>query len=144
MGIAGDQWPDPAGKATLHLRAVWSFSHFPMGPENPAAVQQAAAKGLVVNASIESRSVAAALVRRRCSAIRACALWPALPACSLHSPDPTRSRQRPRTSELRALAARAVSNPDRAATSTVAILVSCAPSGPPTPSTIAMAVNGRR
>ena len=45
---------------------------------------------------------------------------------------------------LSALAARAVSNPDRAATSTVAMLVNWAPSGPPTPSTIAMAVNGRR
>jgi hypothetical protein len=42
------------------------------------------------------------------------------------------------------LAALAVNNPDSAATSTVAMLVSWAPSGPPTPSTIAMAVNGRR
>ncbi|MFN7629993.1 MAG: hypothetical protein ACK5R2_01720, partial [Cyanobacteriota bacterium] len=48
-------------RATRHLRAAWSFTHFPMGPENQAAVRQAPAKGLVVNASTESRSVAAAL-----------------------------------------------------------------------------------
>jgi hypothetical protein len=73
--VAGDQWPDPAdplridqalllqlARATRHLRAAWSFTHFPMGPENQAAVRLAAAKGLVVNASTESRSVAAALV----------------------------------------------------------------------------------
>lgn len=34
-----------------------------MGPENQAAVAQAAAKGLVVNAFTESRSVAAGLQR---------------------------------------------------------------------------------
>ena len=44
-------------RASWHLRAAWSFTHFPMGPENQAAVRQAAAKGLVVNASTESRSV---------------------------------------------------------------------------------------
>ncbi len=62
--VAGDQWPDPSdplridaalllqlARATRHLRAAWSFTHFPMGPENQAALRQAAAKGLVVNAS---------------------------------------------------------------------------------------------
>jgi hypothetical protein len=42
--VAGDQWPDPAdplridhglllqlARATRHLRAAWSFTHFPMG-----------------------------------------------------------------------------------------------------------------
>jgi hypothetical protein len=66
-GVAGDQWPDPAdspridqgllpqlARATRQLRAAWSFTHFPMGSENQAAVRQAAAKGLVVNASTES------------------------------------------------------------------------------------------
>jgi hypothetical protein len=40
-----------------------------MSPENQAAVRQAAAKGLVVNASTESRSVAAALVRQGLPAV---------------------------------------------------------------------------
>jgi len=80
---AGDQWPDPAdplridqalllqlAKATRHQRAAWSFTHFPMGPENQAAVRLAAAKGLVINASTESRSMAAALVRQGIPAVR--------------------------------------------------------------------------
>jgi hypothetical protein len=46
-------------RATRHLRAAWSFTHFPMGPANQATIQLAAAKGLVVNASTESRSRAA-------------------------------------------------------------------------------------
>jgi hypothetical protein len=59
-------------------------------------------------------------------------------------PQANRSRNHARTLDDRALAALAVSNPDRAATTTVAKLVSWAPSGPPTPSTIAMAVSGSR
>jgi hypothetical protein len=43
----------------MHLRAGWSFTHCPMSPENQAAVRQAAAKGLVVNSSTESRSATA-------------------------------------------------------------------------------------
>ena len=51
--VAGDQWPDPAdplridqalllqlARATRHLRAAWSFTHYPMSPENQATVQQ--------------------------------------------------------------------------------------------------------
>jgi hypothetical protein len=80
--VAGDQWPDPAdplridqalllqlAKATRHLRAAWSFTHFPMGPANQATLRLAAAKGLVVNASTESRSRAAALVRQGIPAV---------------------------------------------------------------------------
>jgi Protein of unknown function (DUF1778) len=75
--VAGDQWPDPAdplridqalllqlARATRHLRAAWSYTHFPMGPANQASLRLAAAKGLVVNACTESRSRAAALVRQ--------------------------------------------------------------------------------
>ncbi len=106
--VAGDQWPDPAAplridqalllqlaRATRHLRAAWSFTHFPMGPENQDAVRQAAAKGLVVNAPTESRSVAAALVRQGIPAVcvvppdapavfrhEACGSWPAPPAAA--------------------------------------------------------------
>ena len=80
--LAGDQWPDPTdslridqalllqlARATRHLRAAWSFTHFPMGPENQAAVRQAAARGLVVNASTESRSIAAGLQRQGLPAV---------------------------------------------------------------------------
>jgi hypothetical protein len=80
--VAGDQWPDPSdplridqalllqlARATRHLRAAWSFTHFPMGPENQAAVRQAAARGLVINASTESRSVAAGLQRQGIPAV---------------------------------------------------------------------------
>jgi len=80
--VAGDQWPDPAdplridqalllqlARATRHLRAAWSFTHYPMSPENQAALRQAAAKGLVVNASTESRRAAAALVRQGIPAV---------------------------------------------------------------------------
>ena len=93
--VAGDQWPDPAdplrinqalllqlARATRHLRATWSFTHFPMGPANQATLRLAAAKGLVVNASTESRSVAAALVRQGIPAV-----WvepPAVPAMFHH------------------------------------------------------------
>ena len=93
--VAGDQWPDAAdplridqalllqlARATRHLRAAWSFTHFPMGPENQAAVRQAAAKGLVVNASTESRSVAAALVRQGLPAV--CVVPPDAPAVFHH------------------------------------------------------------
>jgi hypothetical protein len=75
--VAGDQWPDPVdplridqalllqlARACRHLRAAWSFTHFPMGPANQATIRLAAAKGLVVNASTESRSKAAALLRQ--------------------------------------------------------------------------------
>ena len=80
--VAGDQWPDPVdplridqalllqlAKATRHLRAAWSFTHFPMGPANQATLRHAAERGLVVNASTESRSAAAALVRQRIPAV---------------------------------------------------------------------------
>ncbi|MCT0230960.1 hypothetical protein KQ306_08870 [Synechococcus sp. CS-1324] len=90
--VAGDQWPDPAdplridqalllqlARATRHLRAAWSYTHFPLGPENQATVRLAAAKGLVVNASTESRSVAAGLQRQGIPAV--CVVpteWPAV------------------------------------------------------------------
>jgi hypothetical protein len=93
--VAGDQWPDAAdplridqalllqlARATRHLRAAWSFTHFPMSPENQAAVRQAAAKGLVVNASTESRSVAAAMVRQGLPAV--CVVPPDAPAVFRH------------------------------------------------------------
>ena len=80
--VAGDQWPDAADPlridrgwllqlavATRHLRAAWSYSHYPMGPVNQATVRQAAQQGLVVNASSESRSMAAALVRQGIPAV---------------------------------------------------------------------------
>ena len=51
------------------LRAAWSYTHFPMGPANQATLRLAAAKGLVVNASTESRSTAAALVRQGIPAV---------------------------------------------------------------------------
>ncbi|MFN9692640.1 MAG: hypothetical protein ACK550_02370 [Synechococcaceae cyanobacterium] len=56
-------------RANRQLPTAWSFTHFFMGPENQAAVRQAAAKGLVVNASTESRSTAAALVRQGLPAV---------------------------------------------------------------------------
>ena len=65
-------------RATRHLRAAWSFTHFPMGPENQAAVRLAAAKGLVLNASTESRSVAAGLQRQGIPAV--CVVPPDVPA----------------------------------------------------------------
>jgi hypothetical protein len=93
--VAGDQWPDPAvplridqapllklARATRHLRAAWSFTHFPMGPANQATLRLAAAKGLVVNASTESRSVAAALVRQGIPAV--CVVPPEAPAVFWH------------------------------------------------------------
>jgi hypothetical protein len=56
--VAGDQWPDPAdplridqalllqlARATRHLRAAWSFTHFPMGPANQSTLRQAAERG---------------------------------------------------------------------------------------------------
>ena len=49
-----------------------------MGPESQAAVRQAGAKGLVVNASTESRSAAAALVRKGLQAV--CVVPPDMPA----------------------------------------------------------------
>ncbi len=69
-------------RATRHLRAAWSFTHFPMSPENQAAVWQAAAKGLVVNASTESRSATAALVRQGLLAV--CVVPPDAPAVFRH------------------------------------------------------------
>ena len=93
--VAGDQWPDPANplriaqslllqlaRATRHLRAAWSFTHFPMGPANQATLKLAAAKGLVVNASTESRSRAAALVRQGIPAV--CVVAPDAPAVFHH------------------------------------------------------------
>jgi hypothetical protein len=81
--VAGDQWPDPANplriyqalllqlaKATKHLRAAWSYTHFPMGPANQATLKLAAAKELVVNASTEPRSKAAAIARQGIPAVR--------------------------------------------------------------------------
>ena len=51
--VASDQWPEPGdplridqalllqlARATRHLRAAWYFTHFPMGPENQAALRQ--------------------------------------------------------------------------------------------------------
>ena len=74
--VAGDQWPDPAdplqidqalllqlARATRHLRAAWSYSHYPMDPANRQTLQLAAKQGLVVNASTESQAQAAALQR---------------------------------------------------------------------------------
>ena len=69
-------------RATRHLRAAWSFTHFPMGPENQAAVRLAAAKGLVLNASTESRSVAAGLQRQGIPAV--CVVPPDAPAVFRH------------------------------------------------------------
>jgi hypothetical protein len=93
--VAGDQWPDPAdplridqalllqlARATRHLRAAWSFTHFPMGPANLATIRLAASKGLVVNASTESRSTAAALVRQGIPAV--CVVPPDAPAVFRH------------------------------------------------------------
>ncbi|MFN9933328.1 MAG: hypothetical protein ACK55R_10250 [Cyanobacteriota bacterium] len=75
--VAGEQWPDPAeplridqglllqlARATRHLRAAWSYTHFPMGPANQATLRLAAAQGLVINASTESRCQAAELQRQ--------------------------------------------------------------------------------
>ena len=80
--VVGDQWPDAADPlridqalllqlalATRRLRAAWSFTHYPMSPENQAALRQTAAKGLVVNASTESRRAAAALVSQDIPAV---------------------------------------------------------------------------
>jgi hypothetical protein len=93
--VAGDQWPDPAdplridqalllqlAKATRHLRAAWSYTHFPMGPTNQATLRQAAARGLVVNASTESRSIAAGLQRQGIPAV--CVVPPDAPAVFRH------------------------------------------------------------
>ena len=55
--------PVRLARATRRLRAAWSYTHFPMGPANQATVRLAAAQGLVVNASTESRSAAAGLQR---------------------------------------------------------------------------------
>ncbi|MEB3362502.1 MAG: hypothetical protein VKI42_10315 [Synechococcaceae cyanobacterium] len=69
--------------ATLFWQeAAWSFTHFPMDPEHQAALRQAAAKGLVVNASTESRSAAAALVRQGLPAV--CVVPPDAPAVFRH------------------------------------------------------------
>ena len=80
--VAGDQWPEPADPlridralllqlagASRHLRAAWSYSHMPMDAVNQATVRAAAARGLVVNASTESRSAAAALHRQGIPAV---------------------------------------------------------------------------
>ncbi|MFM7549481.1 MAG: hypothetical protein ACKO8I_11570 [Cyanobacteriota bacterium] len=80
--VAGDQWPEPADPlridralllqlagASRHLRAAWSYSHMPMDAVNQATVKQAAARGLVVNASTESRTVAAELHRQGIAAV---------------------------------------------------------------------------
>jgi hypothetical protein len=93
--VAGDQWPDPAdplcidqalllqrARATRHLRAAWSFTHFPMSPANQATLRLAAAQGLVVNASTESRSVAAGLQRQGIPAV--CVVPPESPAVFRH------------------------------------------------------------
>jgi hypothetical protein len=56
-------------KATRHLRAAWSYTHFPLGPANQATLRLAAAKGLGVNASTESRSRAAALMKQGIPAV---------------------------------------------------------------------------
>jgi len=74
--VAGDQWPDLSdplridqglllqlARATRHLRAAWSYTHVPMSPANQATLR------LVVNASTESRSKAAALVRQSIPAV---------------------------------------------------------------------------
>ena len=53
-----------------------------MGPENQAAVRQAAAKGLVINASTESRSVAAGLQRQGIPVV--CVVPPDAPAVFRH------------------------------------------------------------
>lgn len=75
--IAGDQWSDPIdplridqallnqlARACRHLRAAWSFTHFPMETANQATIRLAAAKGLVINASTESRATATDLARQ--------------------------------------------------------------------------------
>jgi len=93
--VAGDQWPDPAdppridqalllqlARATRHLRAAWSYTHFPMGPANQATLRQAAERGLVVNASTESRSQAAELQRQGIPAV--CVVAPEAPAVFRH------------------------------------------------------------
>jgi hypothetical protein len=53
-----------------------------MSPENRATVRQAAAKGLVVNASTESRSIAAGLQRQGIPAV--CVVPPDAPAVFRH------------------------------------------------------------
>jgi hypothetical protein len=70
-------------RATRHLRAAWSFTHVPMSPENQAAVREAAARGLVVNASTESRSVAAGLQRQGIPAV--CVVPPDAPSVFHHA-----------------------------------------------------------
>jgi hypothetical protein len=93
--VAGDQWPDPAdplridqvlllqlARATRHLRAAWSYTHFPMGPVNQSTLRLAAAQGLVVNASTESRSIAAGLQRQGIPAV--CVVPPDSPAVFRH------------------------------------------------------------
>ncbi|QPN56589.1 hypothetical protein I1E95_16300 [Synechococcus sp. CBW1107] len=93
--VAGDQWPEPANplridqglllqlaKATRHLRAAWSYTHFPMGPANQATLRLAAAQGLVINASTESRSVAAGLQRQGIPVV--CVVPPDAPAVFRH------------------------------------------------------------
>jgi hypothetical protein len=93
--VAGDQWPDPAdplrigqalmlqlARATRHLHAAWSLPHFPKDPANQATLKLAAAKGLVVHTSTESRSTAAALVRQGIPAV--CVVPPDVPAVFRH------------------------------------------------------------
>lgn len=93
--VAGDQWPDPAdplridqalllqlASATRHLRAAWSFTHFLMDAVNQATLRQAAERGLVVNASTESRSAAAALQRQGIPSV--CVVAPDAPAVFRH------------------------------------------------------------
>ena len=66
-------WPGPP--ATYGRRGTTPTSPS-MGPANQATLRLAAAQGLVVNASTESRSIAAGL---QSFAIRACGSWPARP-----------------------------------------------------------------
>jgi len=93
--VAGDQWPEPADPlridralllqlagASRQLRAAWSYSHYPMDAANRQTLQLAAAAGLVVNASSESRSAAAQL--HRCGIPAVCVVPPDAPAVFEH------------------------------------------------------------
>lgn len=93
--VAGDQWPDAAdplridralllqlARASRHLRAAWSYSHYPMDAANRETLLLAAAAGLVVNASTESRSTAAQL--QHCGIPSVCVVPAGTPAVFEH------------------------------------------------------------
>lgn len=68
--------------ASRHLAAAWTFTHHLRTPANRAAFQAAAAAGLVVNCSTESRSEAARLHNSGMPAV--CVVPPDAPAVFHH------------------------------------------------------------